>query len=101
MTGRRLEFEFEVGRAERHNVAFRFDQLLGPLEISVDGDPVIRKFEMFSLKRVGRYEFSVGSNEPHEVRIEKTRKALLGGFQAQECVTYVDGEEIGRYSNAA
>jgi hypothetical protein len=48
MTGRRLEFEFEVGQAERHNVAFRFDQLLGPLEISVDGIPVIRKFEMFS-----------------------------------------------------
>jgi hypothetical protein len=101
MTGGRLEFEFEVGQAERHNVAFRFDQLLGPLEISVDGDPVIRKFEMFSFKRVGRYEFSVGSSEPHEVRIEKTRKALLGGFQAQECMTYIDGEEIARFSNAA
>ena len=101
MPDRRLEFEFEVGEAERHNVEFRFDQLLGPLQISVDGKPVVRKFEMFSLKRVGSYEFSVGSSEQHEVRIEKTRKALLGGFQAQECVTYVDGREIGRYSNAA
>lgn len=101
MTDRHLDFEFEVGETERHNVAFRFDQLLGPLQIAVDGKPVIRKFEMFSLRRVGRYEFSVGSSEPHEVRIEKTRKALMGGFQAQECVTYVDGQEIGRYSNAA
>ncbi len=101
MTERRLEFEFEVGESERHNVAFRFDQLLGPLEISVDGKPVIKKFEMFSLRRTGRYEFSVGSSEPHEVRIEKTRKALMGGFQAQECVTYVDGQKTGRYSNAA
>src|ERR1700722_5454772 len=101
MAERHLEFEFEVGETERHNVAFRFDQLLGPLQISVDGKPVIRKFEMFSLKRVGHYEFSVGAHEPHEVRIEKIRKALMGGFQAQECVTFVDGQEIGRYSNAA
>ena len=43
----------------------------------------------------------MGSSEPHQVRIEKTRKALVGGFQAQECVAYVDGQEMGRYSNAA
>ncbi len=92
MADRHLEFQFEVG-----DVAFRFD----PLQISVDDHPVIRKLEMFSLRRTGRYEFSVGSNEPHEVRIEKTRKALMGGFEAHECVTYVDGQEIGRYSNAA
>ena len=33
----------------------------------------------------------MGSNETHQVRIEKTRQAPLGGFQAQECVAYVDG----------
>jgi hypothetical protein len=101
MPDRHLDFEFEVGESERHNVAFKFDQLWGPLKISVDGKPVIKKLGMFSLKRTGRYEFSVGSSEPHEVRIEKTRKALMGGFQAQECVAYVDGHEVGRYSNAA
>jgi hypothetical protein len=101
MTERHLDFEFEVGETERHNVAFQFDQLWGPLKISVDGKPVIKKLGMFSLKQTSRYEFSVGSSEPHEVRIEKSRKALLGGFQAQECVAYVDGEEVGRYSNAA
>jgi hypothetical protein len=98
---RHLDFEFEVGESERHNVAFEFDQLWGPLKISVDGQPVIRKLGMFSLKQTSRYEFSVGSSEPHEVRIEKSRKALLGGFQGQECVAYVDGQEVGRYSNAA
>ena len=81
-------------------MAFRFDQLLGPLPISVDGKPVVRRLEIFSLRRLRRYEFSVGSSEPHEVRTEKRRKALAGGFQAQECVTYVDGREIGSCSNA-
>jgi hypothetical protein len=101
MPDRLWEFEFEVGESERHSVAFRFDQLWGPLKICVDGKPVIKKFEMFTLRPTRRYEFSVGSSEPHEVRIEKSRKALVGGFQAQECVTYVDGREAGRYSNAA
>jgi hypothetical protein len=101
MFERHLDFEFEVGESERHNVAFRFDQMWGPLKISVDGKPVIRKLGMFTLRRTSRYEFSVGSSEPHEVRIEKTRTALVGGFQAQECVAYVDGQEMGRYSNAA
>jgi hypothetical protein len=82
-------------------VAFRFDQMWGPLKISVDGKPVIRKLGMFTRRRTSCYEFSVGSSEPHEVRIEKTRKARVGGFQAQECVAYVDGQEMGRYSNAA
>jgi hypothetical protein len=98
---RHLDFEFEVGERERHNVAFQFDQLWGPLKISVDGQRVIHKLGIFGLRRTKRYEFSVGSSEPHEVRIEKTRKAVVGGFQAQECVAYVDGQETGRYSNAA
>jgi hypothetical protein len=101
MMDRHLDFEFEVGENERHNVAFQFDQLWGPLKISVDGKPVIRKLGIFSLRRTRGYEFSVGSSEPHQVRIEKTRKAVAGGFQAQECVAYVDGQEMGRYSNAA
>ena len=98
---RHLDFEFEVGESERHNVAFRFDQRWGPLVISVDGEPVIKKLEVFSLKRTGRYEFSVGSSEPHQVRIEKTRRALMGGFQAQDCVAYGDGHEVAHSSNAA
>jgi hypothetical protein len=101
MFERHLDFEFEVGETERHNVAFEWDQLWGPLKISVDGKRVIHKMGMFGLGRTKGYEFSVGSNETHQVRIEKTRKALAGGLQAQECVTYVDGEEVGRYSNAA
>lgn len=101
MFDRHLDFEFEVGEAERHSVAFQFDQLWGPIKISVDGKQVVRKLSMFSFRRTNHYEFSVGSSEPHQVRIDKTRKAVVGGFQAQECVTFVDGLEVGRYSNAA
>ena len=63
MMDRHLDFEFEVGENERHNVTFAFDQLWGPLTISVDGQRVVRKLGMFSLRRTSRYEFSVGSDE--------------------------------------
>ena len=43
MFERHLDFDFEVGESERHNVAFKWDQLWGPMKISVDGKPVIRK----------------------------------------------------------
>jgi hypothetical protein len=101
MSERHLDFEFEAGQTERHNVAFQWDQLWGPLKISVDGKPVVRKLGILSLRRATGYEFSVGSDETHQGRIAKTRQAPLGGLQAQECVAYVDGQEIGRYSNAA
>ena len=101
MFTRHLDFEFEVGETERHNVAFQWDQLWGPTTISVDGKPVVKKLGMFSLHRTSGYEFSVGTNETHQVRIEKKRKAVVGGVRTQECVAYVDGEEVGRYSNAA
>ncbi len=92
-----LEFQFEVGEQERHEVGFRFNRSLGPLTISVDDVPVIKKFKVFSASTTERYELSVGETERHEVVIEKTRQGFLGGFQPQHCVAYVDDKEVGRY----
>ena len=64
----------------------------------MDDEPVVRTFAMFSPWHVPLRV--LGGLEPHEVRIENTRKALMGGFRAQERVTYVDGQEIGCYSTA-
>jgi hypothetical protein len=95
------QFEFNVGDAERHRVVFRFNQSIGNLRISVDGVPVIRRFEMLSLKMTKRYEFQVGQSEQHNVLIEKTRKRLLGGVLPQECVVSVDGKEVARYGQSS
>jgi Fas apoptotic inhibitory molecule (FAIM1) len=91
------QFEFEVGRSEKHCVTFYFNQTIGNLRISVDGTPVIRKFRMFSLSTEERFEFSVGDPENHAVLIKKTRKRILGGFVPQVCSVFVDGVAIGDY----
>ena len=93
-----LEFQFEVGEEERHEVGFRFNRSLGPLRISVDDQPVVRKFKIFSGSTTERYELSVGEVERHDVVIEKHRQGFLGGFHPQECVAYVDAKEVGRYT---
>ncbi len=93
-----LEFQIEVGDEERHEVGFRFNRSLGPLTISVDDDPVIRTFTMFSMTPTERYELSVGDREQHRVVIEKRRKGFLGGFQPHECVAWVDDRQVGRYT---
>lgn len=93
-----LEFQFQVGEQERHEVGFRFNRTLGPLRISVDDRPVVRKFKPFSMSATERYEFAVGQEEHHTVVIEKMRKGPLGGFRDQVCVAYVDDRLVGRYT---
>lgn len=95
-----LTFGFDVGTTERHRVEFRFNQDIGNLRITVDGRPVIRRFEMLSFSTTRNYEFTVGEVEKHSVLIEKTRERLLGGARPQKVVVYVDGEMQGRYGQS-
>ncbi|HXY27324.1 MAG TPA: hypothetical protein VEH82_03515 [Acidimicrobiales bacterium] len=100
MPRRYLQFEFEVGEKERHLVTFRFDPLFGPLDIFVDGRPVVARLDTFSVRRVQRFGFAVGRRERHDVLIEKTRKRVVGGLLPQECKAYVDGKLVGRFTNS-
>jgi hypothetical protein len=74
---------------------------MGNLRISVDGKPVLKRFEILSLQTTKRHEFTVGLTERHEVAIEKTRKRWGGGFFPQECVAYVDGQKVSRYGKSS
>lgn len=94
-----MEFEFDVGEAERHRVHFFFDQFWGTVRIEVDGRLVIRDFRLFSLTTTKRYRFSVGEQEHHEVVIEKTRPLMVAGLRPQVCRVYVDGQPAGEFSS--
>lgn len=96
---RKLDFEFEVGEAERHRVHFFFDQFWGSVRISVDGRRVIRDFRLFSFSATKRYRLTVGDREKHEVVIEKTRPWMAAGFRRQSCRVLVDGRPVGEYSS--
>jgi hypothetical protein len=86
--------QFEVGKQERHQVAFSFDRFSGNTKISVDGSLVDSERAIFSAKMTKRYEFGVGQGEKHAVIIEKTRKLLFAGFRPSTYNVFVDGQLV-------
>jgi len=86
-----MQFSFVVGTNEKHQVDFSFDQMIGNLEIRVDGQPLVKDFRMFSLKLTKRYEFAVGNEERHQIVIEKKRKLFLAGLRPQQYRIFIDG----------
>lgn len=95
-----MKFGFTVGTQEQHRVDFSFDQFAGNLEIKVDGQPVIKDFRMLSLFLTKRYEFTVGSREPHQIAIEKKRKLFLAGFRPQRYRIFIDGQLAQTYEGS-
>lgn len=85
-----MKFQFSVGECETHQVDLSFDSW-GFLVISVDGDPVIRKLLLYSIRPTKSYSFRVGRQETHDVVIEKCRKVVLGGMRRQTYKIFVDG----------
>jgi hypothetical protein len=92
-----MQFSFNVGVNEKHQVDFSFDQFIGNLEIRVDGQPRLKDFRMFSLSLTKRYEFTVGVSERHDVIIEKKRKLFLAGLRPQQYRIFIDGQLVETY----
>ncbi len=89
-----VRLEFNVGELEQHHVVYRFNQMWGGLQITVDGVSVVKTVRSFSLSKTNSYEFDVGEEEIHHVRIEKLRRLFLAGVQPQVVTAYVDGVKV-------
>ena len=92
-----MQFSFRIGTQEQHQVDFSFDQMIGNLEIRVDGQPVVKDFRMLSLSLTKRYEFTVGIQERHHVIIEKKRKLFLAGLRPMQYRIIIDGQLVQTY----
>jgi hypothetical protein len=92
-----MRFSFTVGVHEQHRVDFSFDQVIGNLEIKVDGQTAVKDFRIASLRLTKRYDFTVGVNERHHVAIEKRRKIFLAGMRPQQYRVFVDGRLVQTY----
>ena len=94
-----IDFTFEVGDEEKHQVAFHWGQLLGRVRVTVDDVEIVQHNRpvMFASTGRRRFAFSVGQDEVHEVVIEKISHRFLGGARKQKCNAFVDGELVGEY----
>jgi hypothetical protein len=98
-----IDFAFEVGDQEKHQVAFHWGQFRGLLRVTVDGVEVVAHNRPAMLASTARrkFAFSVGQHEVHEVVIEKISHRFLGGARKQKCQTFVDGKLVGEYAAGA
>ncbi|HEY3103369.1 MAG TPA: hypothetical protein VGJ69_07250 [Pyrinomonadaceae bacterium] len=92
-----MNFSFTVGINEQHRVDFSFDQMIGNLEIKVDGQTAIKDFRFASLSLTKRYDLMVGINEKHHVVIEKKRKLFLAGLRPMQYRVFIDGQLAQTY----
>lgn len=73
-----MKFAVEIGDTEKHRLEYRFNQLLGSLEIKVNDLPIKRSVRLINEPVLEVHAFMVGDQEKSQVRIEKERKPLLG-----------------------
>ena len=92
-----MDFTTEVGTNEKHEVHLHFNQWFGQVNITVDGKDAASRWRMFTIHRTQRFEIPVGQDEHHDVVIEKTRAAVLGGFRSQTCRVIVDDQVAAEY----
>ncbi len=73
-----------VGDSEKHEVELE-QGWLGRRKITVDGDDIIDKWEIFSLSKTMR--LGLGDDERHEIRVKFSK-----GLSGQKIDMYVDGK---------
>ena len=73
-----MKFAVEVGETEKHLVEFDFNQLIGKILIRVDEKPIYKATRFINEPVNEVFEFTIGKMVKSDIRIEKTRKPLLG-----------------------
>jgi len=94
-----MKFALEVGDQERHHIEYARNWFTGKERLSADGQLIASRsilspsnYVSFPLAR--RYEFSVGTSEPHAVVFEKERPLLVAGVRPHTYRVFVDGKLV-------
>ncbi len=90
-----MEFEVEIGNKEKHTLQFSRNRYTGQVKILVDNKEVASKSPLnpathISFVLTHRFEFRVGSDEKHIIRIEHTRPLLVAGFRKHWYRIFID-----------
>jgi hypothetical protein len=115
-----MRFSFDVGKTETHRVDFSWSWMTGALRILADGAVVTQhglapfspssffsplnvpnpeKWQLMGfleVQLVQRWTFGVGTEETHQVTIEKERTKVLAPFRPQEYRVFIDGDLVDR-----
>jgi hypothetical protein len=121
-----MKFSFEVGQYEKHQIEFQWSKWLGVAKIWVDGTLVQKSRPLAyselaqladmrgiggkahfisqtvsgqaALQMIRGWEFEVGEQEKHAVRIEKERPVILAAIRPHSYRLLIDGQLASEYS---
>ena len=94
-----MKFTLEIGDKEKHWIDYYRNWFFGTERLRADGEMVARRSVVspsnyVSIPLCRRYEFSVGTAEPHTVVFEKERPLLMAGFRPHKYRVFVDGKLV-------
>nr|CAP47709.1 putative integron gene cassette protein [uncultured bacterium] len=112
-----MKLSLEIGDSEKHSVEFSWNQLIGRARLRIDGhlqsdsirlespwEPAsassrgdsAETWEVFGrrIQLVERWRARVGTSEPHELLIEKTRPRWLAGLRPHTVRVFLDKKLI-------
>jgi hypothetical protein len=94
-----MRFTLEIGEKEKHQIDYYRNWFFGTERLQADGKVVasrtaISPSNIVSFPLCRRYEFSVGTSEPHNVVFEKERPLMLAGIRPHKYRVFVDGKLV-------
>jgi len=87
-----MKFTVEIGNKEKQVISYSFNKFWGNVKIAVNGKKIKSDFRLYSLDLTKTYEFAVGVNEKHDIKIQKIRPLIAAGFRSNTYRIYVDDE---------
>ncbi len=94
-----MKFTLEIGDREKHRIDYVRNWFTGNERLFADGQLVASRsilspsnYVSFPLAR--RYEFTVGTSEPHKIIFEKERPLLGAGGRPHTYRVFVDGKLV-------
>lgn len=95
-----MNFKVEVGEIEKHDIEFVFNRFWGYVVIKVDGKTYKREIITVWLKQTRLYEFTIGDDEKHDVRISLVRSAIPIGSRQCTAWVFVDNKLKGQFDRS-
>ncbi len=87
-----MKFIVEIGNEEKQVIDYSFNKFWGNVKITVNGKKIKSDFRLYSVDLTKTYEFAVGVDEKHLIKIEKIRPLSLAGFRSNTYRIFVDDQ---------
>ena len=89
-----MKLQVTVGVREKHVVSFSYNRFSGIASIFSDEGLIRRGLPDSAEGVIQSYTFSIGTTEPHQIKIEREHRRPLAGFRDQPFRVFIDNNLV-------